>query len=43
MQSLLMLLLMLAIFGGAFGFMIYRHEADKRAREKKRNHYHDRI
>jgi preprotein translocase subunit YajC len=43
MPLLLMLLLMLALFGGAFGFMIYRHEADKRAREKRRNQYHDRV
>jgi preprotein translocase subunit YajC len=43
MPSLLFLLLALVIFVGAFGFMIYRHEADKRASETKQNHYHDRV
>jgi nitrate reductase NapE component len=43
MSSLLFLLLILVIFVGAFGFMIYCHEADKGARETKRNRYHDRA
>ena len=43
MSSLLFLLLALVIFAGAFGFMIYRHEANKQANKTKQNHYPDRL
>jgi preprotein translocase subunit YajC len=43
MQSLVFLFLMLVILVSAFGFMAYRHEVEKRAREMKRNQYHDRV
>jgi len=43
MPPLLLLLLLLVIVGGVFGYMTYRAGAVKRAREKKRNQYHDRI
>lgn len=46
MSPLMLILLALAIFVCAFGYMIYHHEAERRARvtgEKKRNLYHDRI
>ncbi len=43
MQSFMLLLLIIVIFVGAFGFMMYRREAEKRAKEKKRNQYHDRV
>jgi cell division protein FtsL len=43
MQTFLLLLLVLVIFVCAFGYMTYHHEAQKRATEKKRNQYHDRV
>ncbi len=43
MPSFLLLLLLLVIVVGAFGYMTYRAGAEKRARVKKRNQYHDRI
>jgi preprotein translocase subunit YajC len=42
MQPFIFLILVLVIFACAFGYMIYR-DAEKRAREKKRNQYHDRV
>ena len=42
MPSFIPLFLALAIFVGAFGYMINR-DAERRAREKKRNQYHDRV
>jgi hypothetical protein len=43
MPPFILLLLLLVIVAGAFGYMTYRNGAEKRAREKKRNQYHDRI
>ncbi len=43
MQSLVLLLLILVIFVSAFGYMVYRHNAEGRAREKRRNQFHDRV
>jgi hypothetical protein len=43
MQSLMFLCLILMIFVSAFGFMVYRHEVEKRASETRRTHYHDHI
>ncbi len=43
MSPFILLFLVLAIFVCAFGYMTYRHEAERRAREKRRNQYHDRI
>jgi preprotein translocase subunit YajC len=42
MPSFILLLLILLVFASAFGFMIYS-DFKKRAREKKRNQYHDRV
>ena len=42
MQPFIFLILVLVIFACAFGYMIYR-DAERRAREKKRNQYHDRV
>ena len=42
MPTFISLLLALVIFASAFGFMIYR-DAERRAREKRRNQYHDRV
>src|SRR5947209_14988809 len=43
MQALIFLLLVLVIFACAFGYMTYRQNAERRAREKRRNQYHDRV
>jgi hypothetical protein len=46
MPPFILLLLTLAIFAGAFGYMTFRHEVERRAAaalEKKRNQYHDRA
>jgi hypothetical protein len=43
MQLPIVLFLVLVIFLCAFGYMTFRHEAQKRAREKKRNQYRDRV
>ena len=43
MPPFLLLLLILMIFVCAFGYMTFRHEAERRVREKKRNQYHDRV
>jgi len=43
MPPLLLLLLILMIFVCAFGYMTFRHEIERRVREKKRTQYHDRV
>jgi len=43
MQLPILLLLVIVIFLCAFGYMTYHHEVQKRAHEKKRNQYHDRV
>ena len=43
MQSYIPLFLVLVIFVGAFGYMSYHYEAKRRAQNKKRNQYHDRV
>jgi hypothetical protein len=46
MPPFILLLLVLVIFACAFGYMTFRHEAERRAEaamEKKRNQYHDRV
>ena len=42
MPSFILLFLVLAIFVSAFGYMVNR-DAERRAREKRRNQYHDRA
>ena len=42
MSMFLLLFLMLAIVAYV-GYTTYRSNAEKRAREKKRNQYHDRV
>ncbi|HLI06957.1 MAG TPA: hypothetical protein VKV40_10345 [Ktedonobacteraceae bacterium] len=42
MPSFILLLLILLVFASAFGLMIYS-DFKRRAREKKRNQYHDRV
>lgn len=42
MPPFILLLLVLVIFVCAFGYMVNR-DAQRRAREKKRNQYHDRV
>lgn len=42
MPPFILLLLVLVIFVCAFGYMI-KQDAQRRAREKKRNQYHDRV
>jgi hypothetical protein len=43
MPPFILLLLFLVIFVCAFGYMTYRHEVEKRAWEKKRNQFNDRV
>jgi len=43
MPPFLLLLLIVMIFVCAFGYMTFRHEVERRVREKKRNQYHDRV
>jgi len=46
MPPFILLLLVLVIFACAFGYMTFRHEAERRAEaamEKRRNQYHDRV
>jgi preprotein translocase subunit YajC len=43
MPPIILLLLSLVIFASAFGYMMFRREADKRSIEKKRNQYNDRA
>lgn len=42
MPPFILLILVLVIFACAFGYMINR-DAARRAHEKKRNQYHDRV
>jgi hypothetical protein len=42
-MTLILLLLFILIFAGAFGYMLYSHEAEKRAQKKRRNQFHDRV
>ena len=42
MQMLILLFLIIAIVAYV-GYTTYRSNAEKRAREKKRNQYHDRV
>ena len=42
MPPFVLLILVLVIFACAFGYMINR-DAARRAHEKKRNQYHDRV
>lgn len=43
MQPFILVLLVLVIVACAFSYMTYRTNAQKRAKEKKRNQYHDRV
>ncbi len=43
MQLSILLLLVIVICLCAFGYLTYHHEVQKRAHEKKRNQYHDRV
>jgi hypothetical protein len=43
MQQLIFLLLAVVIIACVFGYPAYRNNAQKRAREKKRNQFHDRL
>ncbi len=43
MPPIILLILSLLIFVCAFGYMRFRHEAERRAIAKKRNQYHDRV
>ncbi|HLZ57381.1 MAG TPA: hypothetical protein VKR06_10580 [Ktedonosporobacter sp.] len=43
LQPLLLLILVLVICGGVYGYLTYRSTAERRAREKKRSQYHDRV
>ncbi len=43
MPPFLLLLLILVIFVGAFGYMVYRNGAQKRAKIRRRNQFHDRV
>jgi preprotein translocase subunit YajC len=43
MQSLIIPLLLLVIIVAIFGYMAYRSSAEKRARERRRNQFHDRV
>ncbi|HEY6285608.1 MAG TPA: hypothetical protein VIX20_08100 [Ktedonobacteraceae bacterium] len=43
MPPIILLLLSLVIFACAFGYTMYRREADKRTIDKKRNQYNDRA
>src|SRR6266702_408428 len=43
LPSIILLILSLVIFACAFGYTMYRREADKRTLDKKRNHYNDRV
>jgi preprotein translocase subunit YajC len=42
MSPIILIVLVLVIFACAFGYMTYR-DAQRQAREKKRNQYHDRV
>jgi hypothetical protein len=43
MSPFILLLLIVLIFAVAFGYMLYRDYARKRAIEKRRNQFHDRV
>ena len=43
MSPLILVLLAIVIIVCIFGYPIYRSNADRRAQEKKRNQFHDRI
>ncbi len=43
MQQFVLLFLVLVIVACVYGYMTYRTNAERRAREKKRNQYHDRV
>ena len=43
MSQLLFLLLVLVLCGCIWGYMTYRTNAERRAKEKRRNQYHDRV
>lgn len=43
MSPFLLLLLLLLICAGVYGYMTYRTYSQRRARERKRNQYHDRV
>jgi len=43
MQQFVLLLLVLVIIIGVMGYKTYQNHAERRAREKKRNQYHDRV
>ncbi len=43
MLSLILLLLAIVVIACIFGYPMYRNNAEKKAREKKRNQFHDRI
>ncbi|MGZ3617137.1 MAG: hypothetical protein ACXVAV_09035 [Ktedonobacteraceae bacterium] len=43
MPTTVLLILSLIIFACAFGYTIYRRQADKRTVHKKRNQYNDRV
>ncbi len=43
MQLFIISLLILVIAIAIFGYMAYRSHAESRAREKRRNQFHDRV
>lgn len=43
MQTFLFLFIVVVIVLCYFGYMAYRQNAERRAREKRRNQYHDRV
>jgi hypothetical protein len=43
MQFLLLLLIILLLILGMYGYQLYRANAARRAKEKRRNQYHDRV
>ncbi|WP_277988694.1 hypothetical protein [Ktedonosporobacter rubrisoli] len=43
MQSFILLVVILILFVGAFGFMVYRNNVLRREQERRRNQYHDRV
>jgi cell division protein FtsL len=43
MPPFILILLLIVVFVCAFGYMTIRHEIEKRAWEKRRNEFHDRV
>jgi hypothetical protein len=43
MSPFILLLFVLVIAMCVYGYMTYRTKAERQAREKKRNQYHDRV